>query len=411
MPMPTTSTTRAATSRVARRAVHDRDMRVVAYELHTDTPRRSASSADAPDPQADLFLAGMVDVGLDRLASGRDVVVALPNALIREGGLAHLPLDRLVLDIPADRVVDDELELVLRAAREDGLRLRVADPVAHPHLASVAEVADVVAVAVGSLDPAARRRRLQALRQPGRTVLAAGVHDHDLHEDCLAAGYDLFSGTVLATPRVVSGRRLGTDRLAVLRLVALLDDPDTGVDALEAAVASNPALAYQVLRYVNSAFVGLRSEVDSVRRAVVLVGPPVLRQLAGLLLLQQTVDKPPEATRVALTRAQMCAVVGAALGDPRPAYHTVGLLSAVDLLTDVPLEEAVTDLPLTDEVVDALLHLDGRLGRVLQAVRLYERCDWDDPVLASFDPGLMAEAYLSALAWAEDVVAATREIT
>ncbi len=155
---------------------------------------------------------------------------------------------------------------------------------------------------------------------------------------------------------------------------------------------------------MNSAWVGLRHEVDSLRQAVVLVGPAVLRQLAGMLLVQQTVDKPPEATRIALLRARMCALVGDMVGDPRPAYHTVGLLSAVDLLTDVPLDEALADLPLTPEVRDALLHLEGRLGRVLQVVRLYERCDWDDPVIATFDPVVLSEAYVRSLAWVEEVV-------
>lgn len=385
------------TVRIGRRPVHDRELRVVAYELR--------AAGVGTNTAADLFLAGMVDVGLDRLGSGHDVVVALPDGVIRSGGLAHLPMDRLVLDIGPDHVIDDELESLLRSARAGGLRIRVADPIEHPALAQIAEVADLVSVAVATLTPEERRRRRGALGRLGRHVIATGVDDHDVHEDARSAGYDLFTGTVLSNPNVVSGRRLAADRMALLHLVAVLDDPSASVDALEAAVASSPSLSYQVLRYVNSAFVGLRTEVDSIRRAVVLVGPPVLRQLTGLLLLQQSGDKPVEASRVALARARMCERIGVELGDPRPAYHTVGLLSAVDLLTDVPLEEAIADLPLTTEVVDALLHHEGRLGRVLQAARLYERCDWDDPVLSSFDPHVLSEAYFSGLRWADEALA------
>lgn len=407
--MSTAGTTAPTVVRIGRRPVHDRDMRVVAYELHSDHAPRGGTVA-GHDVHADLFLAGMVDVGLDRLASGHDVVVALPPELIHDGALAHLPMDRLILDVRADQPVDDTLESLLRSAHGDGLRIRVADPIRHPHLAGIAEVADMVAVEATPLDATERRRRLALLRAPDRQLLAVGVDDHQTHDDCRAAGFDLFSGTVLATPNVVSGTRLGTDRVALFRLVALLNDPDVRVDALETAVTSNPVLSYQVLRYVNSAFVGLRAEVDSIRQAIVLVGPPVLRQLSGLLLAQQMTNKPLEAIRLALARAQMCATVGSAMGDPRPAYHTVGLLSAVDLLTDVPLDEAIGGLPLTEEVSDAVLHHTGRLGRVLQAVRLYERCDWDDPVLTSFDPGLMSEAYLSGLSWADEVLAAADEV-
>ena len=401
--MSTTRSRPGTTVHIGRRPVHDRDMCVVAHELH-------AADSEAPDEPGDVFVAGMIDVGLDRLSSGLDVVVALPDELVRGGGLAHLPLDRLVLDVRADHHPDEAVRTMLQSARRDGLRLRVADPLTHPHLAGIASPGDMLAVDVADLTPPRRRARLAGLRPLGGPVVATHVDDHATHDDCLAAGFDLFSGTVLSTPNVVAGRRLGADRVALLRLVALLDDPDVRVDDLEAAVAASPTLSYQVLRYVNSAHVGLRTEVDSVRRAVVLVGPPVLRHLAGLLLALHTDDKPAEAARVALSRAEACAVIGTALGEGSAGYRTVGLLSAVDLLMDVSLEDALSELPLSREVVDALLHHDGRLGRVLQAVRLYERCDWDDPVLTSFDPGLLAEAYLTGLGRADELLSVAADL-
>lgn len=385
------------TVHVGRRPIHDRDLRVVAHELHAADP-------DTLDEPADVFVAGMIDVGLERLSSGGDVVVALPDEVVRDGGLAHLPLDRLVLDLRPEHRPDEDVRTMLQSARRDGLRLRVADPTVHLHLAGIAGPGDMVAVDVVDLDPTRRRERLAALRPLGGQVMALRVDDHATHEDCLAAGFDLFTGTVLSTPKVVTGRRLGADRISLLRLVALLDDPDVRVDDLEAAVVASPTLSYQVLRYVNSAHVGLRTEVDSVRRAVVLVGPRVLGQLAGLLLALNTTDKPDEAARVALSRAEACAVIGTALGEGTAGYRTVGLLSAIDLLMDVSLEDALEALPLSRDVVDAVLFHEGRLGRVLQAVRLYERCDWDDPVLTSFDPGLLAEAYLSGLARADELL-------
>lgn len=399
------STTPAGTAtdttvRIGRRPVHDRDLEVVAYELVMD--------GDGRDAAADQFLAGMIDVGLDRLSSGRPLVVRVPDALVREGALAHLPMDRLVLEVGSDHSGDEAVEAVLAGARRDGLRLLVHDPIAHPHLAPVAELADMIAVDVRSLDPGARRVRVAELR--GRAaLLARGVDDHRTHADCWASAFDLFSGQVLSTPRVVTGTRLGGDHVALLRLIALLDDPDATVDDLESAVTASPSLSYQLLRYVNSAHVGLRTRVESVRHAIVLVGPPVLRQLSGVLLTREASDRPDEVARIALTRAEACALVGVGLGDTGAAHRTVGLLSAVDLLMGVPLDTALAELPLADEVRDAVLHLEGRLGRVLRAVMLYERCDWEDPLLDAFDPALLAEAFFTATRRADDLLALARD--
>ena len=265
-------------------------------------------------------------------------------------------------------------------------------------------MASMVAVDVTTLDAERRRERRRALQAPGRLLVACGVHDHALHVDCQRAGFDLFAGRVLSQPNVVVGRRIPSDAAALLHLLACLDDPDFTVDDLERSVASSPTLAYQLLRYVNSAFLGLRSQVDSVRRAIVLVGPAVVRQLASLLLAQAAGHASREANRVALVRARMCQLVGEAVGDARPSHHTVGLLSAVDLLTGVDLETALQDLPLTPEVTDAILHQEGRLGRVLEAVRQYERFEWDDPVVASFDPAVLGAAWMQAVTDSEELL-------
>lgn len=396
-----------STVRIGRRPIHDRDRTVVAYELRSAHVVRGSGD---PDERADLFVAGMVDVGLDRLSGGLDLVVALPDDVVRDGALAHLPLDRIVLDVRGEHDPDDDVRAMLSSTRRDGLRLRVADPVAHPHLADLAEHADVVAVQVGLLSPDERRERRRQLRDLGATLLAAGVHDHRTHRDVHGAGYELFSGTVLSTPDVVAGTRLDSDRVALLRLMALLADSEAGVDDLEAAVTASPTLSVQLLRYVNSAHVGLRQQVTSVRHAIVLVGPPVLRQLAGVLLLLRGDDKPDEAARVALSRAEACATVGAAIGGDPARHRTVGLLSAVDLLLDVPVTEAIADLPLSTDVVAALVDREGDLGRVLHAVRRYESCDWDDPVLDGFDPAVLAEAYFSGLSRADKLLTVSHEL-
>ena len=392
-------------ARVGRRPIHDRDLHVVAYELVGDLPAGSAAGR-----HAEAFVTGMVDLGLERVAGSRDLLLALPDPVLRDGVLATLPLRRLVVDLGADQRPDDEVVGVLHAARRDGLRLCVADPVAHPHLAAVADGADWLDVDVAALDGAGRRSRLARLRANGARVVASGVDEPGLHEDCLDAGYDLVRGDVLTRPQPVAGTRLGTDQAALLRLVAVLADPDVGVDDLEQAVTASPTLSLQVLRYVSSAHTGVRHEVGSVRRAIVLVGPPVLRQLAGVLLLLQGAGPSEEAARVALARAEACAVVATALGEPGHELRTVGLLSAVDLLLGVPVAEAIADLPLTPEVRAAVLDHDGSHGRVLEAVVRYEQRDWDAEVLQSFDLAVLAEAHLTGLTRADEQLLLARSL-
>ncbi|MEW6488721.1 MAG: HDOD domain-containing protein [Thermodesulfobacteriota bacterium] len=64
-----------------------------------------------------------------------------------------------------------------------------------------------------------------------------------------------------------------------LRISQLLDDPRADAAALGEVVAHDPALTSRLLRLVNSACYGLPSRVETVSRAVALVGNEELRHL------------------------------------------------------------------------------------------------------------------------------------
>lgn len=66
----------------------------------------------------------------------------------------------------------------------------------------------------------------------------------------------------------------------VLRVVRLVDDPQTGADSLSDAVRSDPALAMRVMRTVNSAFYALDDKVSDLRQAVAILGFREVRNLA-----------------------------------------------------------------------------------------------------------------------------------
>jgi HD-like signal output (HDOD) protein len=67
---------------------------------------------------------------------------------------------------------------------------------------------------------------------------------------------------------------------AVIRLNRLLDDPDSGLDDLAKAILEDPGLTARMLKFVNSAYFGLSHKVDTVSRAIWLIGRRELRTLA-----------------------------------------------------------------------------------------------------------------------------------
>ena len=112
-------------------------------------------------------------------------------------------------------------------------------------------------------------------------------------------------------------------------------------------LALDVGLSFGVLRYVNSAFVGLHDRVSSIGQAVSLLGLARLEQWASLTVFTSSDDEPPALTTTALVRARFCELAGenhvAANGSE---LFTLGLLSVIDARFDTPIAELLSELPL-----------------------------------------------------------------
>jgi hypothetical protein len=66
-------------------------------------------------------------------------------------------------------------------------------------------------------------------------------------------------------PHLLSGRAIAPSRLALTRLASALQDPDIQLDELERLISADVALSYRLLKYINSAYFGLRSTISSIK--------------------------------------------------------------------------------------------------------------------------------------------------
>lgn len=66
---------------------------------------------------------------------------------------------------------------------------------------------------------------------------------------------------------------------SVMRVGELVNDPDSSLKDLSAALSQDPSMSLKALRLVNSAYYGLRQEVSSVEHCVSLLGPKVIKNV------------------------------------------------------------------------------------------------------------------------------------
>jgi EAL and modified HD-GYP domain-containing signal transduction protein len=241
------------------------------------------------------------------------------------------------------------------------------------------------------------------LRQFEVKLLAEKVETQEDYAYCKELGFDYFQGYFFCRPNIVKGRHTPSSKLTIMRLLAKINEPNLDFKDLEKLIIHDVSLSYRILRYINSALYSLSNKVESIHRAITLLGLKAIRSWITILAMSKIDDKPYELMMVALSRAKMCETLADQQRlDPNTAF-TVGLLSTLDALMDKNLDDLLKDLPLSEEINAALLSFDGPLGKTLHAVLAYERGEWDTALAVSdFSTVDLSDTYLQAIRWSED---------
>jgi EAL and modified HD-GYP domain-containing signal transduction protein len=271
------------------------------------------------------------------------------------------------------------------------------------------EVADYVKLDARAFSREQLTAQVAQLEPYDVELIAAGIEDHLTFELCKEVGFDYFQGDFFCRPRTVAGHGIPANRLAQMRMMAVLQDPDRELD-LERAISGDLGLSDRLLRWINSAYFLLPRKVGSVREALMLLGARNVRSWALLMTLAGIEDQPAELIRTAMTRAKMCELVAQALDRPDADSHfTVGLFSVVDALMDTSMRDLLSELPLPAEVSDALLGGSGHLGEVLDWVLAYERGDFECLTPSPRADAVLRDAYVVALRFADEAESAAPE--
>ncbi len=362
---------------VARHPIFDLDQKLCGYELR---PYRDTQHADPSQAVRDTLYYILHVIGLSTLVDQNEAYIQVTaQTLIQEDYLA-LPAERSVLLILADENLPTaELIQACQQAKREGYRIAVR---LHENSAAATPLLAEANVLAVHLHAASKQyvAPLLATLPPDVTRLATEVETQEDFELARGLGFEMVEGFFFCQPKVVSGRTLSRNEVAHMRFLGELNKPRLDFDLIESLIKTDPALSYNLLKYLNSAAMGLRQRITSIRHALVLLGERPLRKWGALICVNTMGHGKPHQLLVAsLVRAHFCESLAPIqnLQDRALDLFVTGLLSSIDVLLDLPMEQAVSSLPLHEEVTATLLgDLEGPLSRSLELAKASERGAW-----------------------------------
>jgi len=172
-------------------------------------------------------------------------------------------------------------------------------------------------------------------------------------------------------------RPLQPGQAAVLELLRLVRD-DAPIIKIEETLKRDPAIAFKLLRLVNSAAFGLPVQIKSFQHAVMMLGYKKMMRWLSLLLTTASKDSNTfPLMHASIRRGLFLEYIGGdnAEVELRDELFITGAFSLLDRIVGAPFEQLLDLISLPENVVDAIARREGPHASYLAIIEAIERAD------------------------------------
>jgi len=393
---------------VARQPILTADQKVFGYELLF----RDGVADYFRNPNAEAAARSTLDtsllMGLDVLCDGRRAFINCTRDVLLNDYITLLPPAQVVIEVLETVPPDEQVAAACQRLQGAGYFIALDDFAFDDPREPLTAHADVIKVDVRAtpLDSCAAMVKRYASKQC--RMLAEKVETREEFQSFQKVGFSYFQGYFFRRPELMQAREIPSNRLNYMRLMQALSRPELDPRELENAIKGEASLCYRLLRYLNSAAFGFRSEIKSIRHALAIMGErDVRRWLRLVATLSAGQNKPSDLVLSAMVRARFCELLGTKVQHRGPDLFLVGLLSMMDAILEMPMDVVLEGISVDHETKDVLLGHASPLSPVYGLMLAQESGDWERVSTATTELHLpesfVAQSHWSAMQWAREM--------
>ncbi|RBA25643.1 EAL and HDOD domain-containing protein [Herminiimonas fonticola] len=373
---------------LARQPILNSDQTLVAYELLFR--RASTGPANVIDDLAATasVIAHASELGIANVIGASLGFFNVDAAVLMCDFVNFLPCDKVVLEIL--ETVDVTPELVARVAElaGQGFTFALDDVISHSEsLQKLLPLVKIIKIDITGMSKDDMAKLVGHFNKAGKLLLAEKVETIEQFTDCMDLGFHYFQGYYFARPVILSGKKLAPSQLAIMQLLSLIvADADTA--EIETAIKKDASLVLTLLRLTNTPAMGITQRIDSLGQALTVLGRRQLQRWLQIILYAEHHKGSHFSSpllQLATTRGKLLELIAETLkpGDRAMAdtAFTVGIMSLMDTLFGLSMNDILAQVAVVDDVSDALLYRRGFYGDLLKLAEYIERIEKTGPLL------------------------------
>ena len=269
----------------ARQPILDKDKNLFAYELlFRDSIDNVFPDICGDEATSKIIEASQFNMGIADFTANKPAFINFTLETIDKGYPKMLAPEEVVVEILETVKPGKKLLAHCKELYEEGYTLALDDYVHQKVWAHFYPYVKIIKVDVLDTSPSQIMEIVKAIEPfPHIQLLAEKVETHEQYQHALSLGFELFQGYFFAKPEMVKSKDLSPSQVAMAELLYESSKPELDLASITGVFERDVSLSYKLLRYANSAMFRRRSEISSIKQALVTLGQAELKRFIGLM--------------------------------------------------------------------------------------------------------------------------------
>lgn len=388
---------------LARQPILDRDETIIGYEFFYRNIYGECIIDDPRHATASVLVNLLNQVGSASAYGENIAFINTDGPLLLTDILRGLPKEKFVFELSENMKINARIHEAIRHFHSLGYRFALDNASFNPHyieaFSPLFPYIEFAKFDVTQTD--IEQFSLQPNPFGKMKLIAQKIEFYEMVEAYKHLGFDYFQGFYFAHAHIITQKRIDPQYMDVMELFTLLQN-DAPFEEIWDVFLYQSILSLQLLQFLRSVHPEYIEESYSIKEMIEKFGKSALMQWILLIIysksgIRAVDDKNPHTVFAQNRYEQMTRLLQMITEEPTndqiEQIHLIAMLSLLEGVMNVPLENLLRTLHPDQEIEDALLTHTGVLGRIYAATLKIETGDINGAAILLKSYGISPETF------------------
>ncbi len=371
---------------IVRQQIKDMQGNIVGYEIlyHGDNEAFGSDAPASNDFAAADTIYNFLTENTAKVFKGSLNFMTFTTMLLMKKTPRLFDKSELVIQIDDSVIIHPLAMHFVRQYAQEGYKIAVNEFQFAPRYLALMDNIDYIKINPQTSNELTIRNIVEIAHSMKKKCIATNIDSEELYQKVQALNVDAVEGSYVAERMKTKTHSSAYLQSNFFRLMVAVTRDEPDVDEIEQLIAADAGLTYGLLKMANSVYFALRHRATTIHQAIMTLGLGQLKQWIYLLSASNAENQldptSEEFLKLSFMRANFSSeLMNYAKDMPisKSDAYLMGMFSTLNYLVDAPMEDILTEVPVDDAVREALLHHEGRCGKLYDLILSYEAADWE----------------------------------